>query len=363
MGMLKVIEWSGSFNKDMIYRYDLKRDYITNGSKLTVREGQAVIFCDKGKMADVFLPGYYTLDTNNIPLLTKLMSWKYGFESPFKSDVFYINTTQFTGQKWGTMSPIIIRDADYGAIQVRGYGTYSFKVSDPYIFMTQVTGVVSSYKSTDITDYLKSKVIMGISDAIGESKIPILDMAANLMELGGLVKNKLADSFGELGLQLVQFNFENFSLPKELDDAFKQAAALGMLGKSMHVYTAKAQADALLNASKNPGMAGATMGAGMGLGLGVGMGNMMSGAFNQPTQQAASGVKCSNCNANMAAGAKFCPNCGQPNGTHCPKCKAIVKDGAKFCPECGSSLAPSCKKCGASLVAGAKFCPDCGQKQ
>ena len=122
MGMLKLIEWKDESSNTIVYRYDLKRDYITRGSKLTVRESQACVFCDKGRMADVFLPGYYTLDTDNVPLLTKLMSWKFGFESPFKSDVFFVNTKQFTNQRWGTKNPIIIRDKDYGAVRVTGLG-------------------------------------------------------------------------------------------------------------------------------------------------------------------------------------------------------------------------------------------------
>lgn len=367
MGILKIIEWAGDFSNKLIYKFDLKRDYISNGSKLTVREGQSVIFCDKGKMADVFLPGYYTLSTENVPMLTKLMSWKYGFESPFKSDVYFVSTKQYTGEKWGTSNPIIVRDADYGAVRVRGYGTYSYKVEDPYIFMTQVTGIVNSYDTREITNYLKSMVVMGISDAMGECKIPILDMAGNLMELGKIVENKLEQSFSDLGLRLVKFNFENLSMPPELEKALDESTSLGMLSKNMNTYMAKAQADAMREAAKNPGMAGATMGAGMGLGMGVGMGNMFSNGFssrgdNKSTAHQ-SGTICGNCGAKMASGAKFCPECGKASGMQCFKCKAVVKDGAKFCPECGTSLATICKKCGVSLKADAKFCLECGEKQ
>ncbi len=363
MGMLKNIEWKDDSKNTIVYKVDLKRDYITKGSVLTVRESQVAVFCDKGKMADVFLPGMYKLSTDNVPLLTTLMSWKYGFESPFKSDVYYVNTKQFTNQKWGTTNPIIVRDADYGAVRVRGFGTYSFKVDDAYVFLTELSGTNSSFKTQDITDYLRSMVITRISDIIGEAKVPVLDMAGNLIEFGQLVENQLQSSFKEIGLELVKFNFENFSMPEELEKALDESASLGILGKNMDVYTMKAQADALKEAAKNPGMAGSTMGAGIGMGMGMGMGNMFGSMTNQMNNKPAEDrVKCSGCGASIKASAKFCPECGKPNGEKCPKCGASVKSGAKFCAECGESLAKKCPKCGSDIKSGAKFCPECGEK-
>ena len=168
MGMLKIIEWKDNSSNTIVHKIDMRKDYITKGSKLIVRESQVAIFADKGRMADVFLPGTYNLDTDNIPLLTKLMSWKYGFESPFKSDVFFVNTKQFTGLRWGTVNPIMIRDADFGPVRVRGYGTYAFKVDDAYVFMKELSGSGKSYETEDITEYLRSMVVMGISDAVAE---------------------------------------------------------------------------------------------------------------------------------------------------------------------------------------------------
>ena len=135
MGILKLIDWTDDTKNTIVHKIDLEKsnDTINKGSKLTVREGQAAVFCHKGKMADVFLPGFYTLSTDNVPVLTKLMSWKYGFERPFKSDIYFVNTRQFTDQKWGTMNPIIVRDADYGAVRIRAFGTYAFRVTDPYV--------------------------------------------------------------------------------------------------------------------------------------------------------------------------------------------------------------------------------------
>ncbi len=367
MGMLKLIEWKSDSRDTIVYRVDLEKDYITKGSKLTVREGQACVFCDKGRMADVFLPGMYTLGTDNVPLLTKLMSWKYGFESPFKSDVYFVNTRQFTGEKWGTKNPIIIRDADYGAVRVRAFGTYAFKVDDPYVFLTEISGAVSSFRSSEITEYLRSMAVTRISDIIGESKVPVLDMAGNLVEFGEQVQKGLDEAFKKIGLTVTQFNFENFSLPEALEKALDESTSLGILGKNMNVYTQKAQADALVNASKNPGTAGGMMGAGIGMGMGVGMGNMfmnMASGMSGGAQGAKAGsATCPSCGAAMAPGAKFCPECGAPAGRVCPKCGAVVKaSGARFCPECGASLEAACPKCGAKVKAGAKFCPECGEK-
>jgi len=341
MGMLKIIECKNMLRDTIIAHINMEGDYITKGSTLIVREGQAAVFCDKGRMADVFLPGQYKLDTSNVPLLTKLMSWKYGFESPFKSDIYYVNTMQFTNQKWGTMNPIIIRDADYGAVRVRAYGTYSFKVEDPYVFLTELSGAHSSFRAGEITDWLRSSVVTRISDIVGECKIPVLDMAGNLVELGEMVAKQLKETFGKMGLALVLLNFENFSMPEALEKALDESTSLGILGKNMNVYMQKAQADALRDAAKNPGMAGTTMGAGIGMGLGMNMGNMfgkMAGFDAQPAPAAAATIACPGCGKQINATNKFCPECGAPIKTQCPKCGSKFKAGTKFCPECGEKV-------------------------
>lgn len=200
--------------------------------------------------------------------------------------------------------------------------------------------------------------------------MPILDMTANLMELSNEVQEKLQQDFKNIGLQLTKFNFQNFSLPEELEKAFDKSASLGMLKNNMDTYMLKAQADALGDAAKNTGAAGGAMGAGMGMGMGIGMGNMFGGMMNgnnqmnksQADNQGGDKIQCSKCGASMKASAKFCPDCGNPNGTTCPKCKAVVKSSAKFCPDCGASMAATCPKCNSSVKAGAKFCPECGEK-
>ena len=365
MALLKVIEWSDNSHNTLVYKIDTKKNVIARGSALTVREGQAAVFCDKGRMADVFLPGYYKLDTDSLPVLTALLSWKYGFETPFKSEVYFVSTNRFTNQRWGTANPIMLRDPDFGAVRVRGYGTYSFRVKDPYVFMTELSGSHSTYRTEDISDHIRSMLVMAISDALGESGISVVDMAANLMELSDAVKASLEKRFSELGLELSDFNFENVSLPAELEKAMDENARLGMFRRNMDVYTRMAQADALKDAAKNPGTAGSAMGAGLGLGMGMQMMNAvkeMSAANGGGTASL-----CPKCGAEVPAGAKFCARCGAKTdggaaGGVCKKCGTRLLAGAKFCSECGTPVETLCPKCGAKLLENAKFCPECGEK-
>ena len=365
MALLKVIEWSDNSHNTLVYKIDTKKNVIARGSALTVREGQAAVFCDKGRMADVFLPGYYKLDTDSLPVLTALLSWKYGFETPFKSEVYFVSTNRFTKQRWGTANPIMLRDPDFGAVRVRGYGTYSFRVKDAYVFMTELSGSHSTYRTEDISDHIRSMLVMAISDALGESGISVVDMAANLMELSDAVKASLEKRFSELGLELSDFNFENVSLPAELEKAMDENARLGMFRRNMDVYTRMAQADALKDAAKNPGTAGSAMGAGLGLGMGMQMMNAvkeMSAANGGGTASL-----CPKCGAEVPAGAKFCARCGAKTdggaaGGVCKKCGTRLLAGAKFCSECGTPVETLCPKCGAKLLENAKFCPECGEK-
>ena len=347
MGILKNIEWTDTNSNLIIWKYPINKDHVNKGSALTVRESQVAIFVDKGRLADVFLPGFYKLDTENMPILTKLMSWKYGFETPFKSDIYFVNTKQFTNQKWGTVNPILVRDKDYGAVRIRGFGNYSFKVDDAYVFMQNLSGTNTKFETTQITDYLRSMVVSGISDAIGESKIAVLDMAANLQELSKIVQTKVADDFKKIGLELTNFVFESFSLPEELEKALDKNTTLGMYRNNMDVYTQMETLEAMKEAAKNPGTAGGTMGAGMGLGMGMGLGNIFANNMQQMQNM-------NNQNQNQAG--------KQTQTKTCPNCNAVLHGNPKFCPECGQKLKLVCSDCGTEVKANAKFCPECGRK-
>ncbi len=345
MAILKNIEWIDNNSNQILWKYPVTKDHINKGSALTVRESQVCIFVDKGRLADVFLPGYYKLDTNNMPILTTLMSWKYGFETPFKSDIYFVNTKQFTNQKWGTVNPILIRDKEYGAIRVRGFGNYSFKVDDAYVFMQNLSGTNTTFETGEISDYLRSMVVSAITDAIGESNIPVLDMAANLKELSKIVEEKVVEDFKEIGLKLTKFVIENFTLPDELTQALDKNTTLGMFRNNMDVYTQMETLAAMKEAAKNPGSAGSTMGAGMGIGIGMGMGNMFAQNM-QNMQQMTQNSAINNAPAQQV----------------CPICNAVLHGKPKFCPDCGQNLNPTCPTCGTEVKATAKFCPECGSK-
>lgn len=359
MGLLKNIEWTSSSKNELVYKVDMKNDYISKGSVLTVRDSQVAIFATNGKMADVFLPGRYKLDTDSLPIITTLMSWKYGFENVFRSDVYFVNTKQFTGMKWGTSNPIIVRDKEFGVVRVRGYGSYAFRVKDAFVFMQELSGT-GSYSTDDITEHIKSLLVRGITDAIGESGLSIVDIAANIIELSEKVKDGVQGEFEKMGMELTQFLVENFSLPKNLEEALDKSTSAGMMRGNMDAYMQLAQADALREAAKNPGMAGTAIGAGLGLGIG----QMFAGAYSSSARDASATIACPKCGAAVKAGAKFCPECGEKlGGVTCPKCGAAVKAGAKFCPECGEKLGgATCSKCGTAVKVGAKFCPECGEK-
>lgn len=333
MAILKNIEWIDTSTNTIIKKYEFNKNQVNKGSALTVREGQVCIFVNKGQLADVFLPGFYKLDTDNMPVLTKLMSWKYGFQTPFKCDIYFVNTKLFTDQKWGTANPILIRDKDYGAIRVRGFGSYAFSVEDAFVFMKSITGTSTHYTTDYITKHLKDLIISAISDTIAESNLGILDITANLSELSDKIELHLVEDFKSVGLKLNKFNFVSITLPEELEKALDKNASLTMMRKNMDVYTQMETLDAMKTAAGNSGTLGGVMGAGMGMSMGVGMGQML------------------NQNINNAQ-----------NSFVCPKCNATIQAGSKFCPECGENLNPTCSKCGKQVPINTKFCPECGTK-
>lgn len=334
MPLLRVVEWVENSSDEIVHKIDMRNNVINRGSKLTVREGQVAIFCDKGRMADVFTPGMYKLTTDSLPIITRLLSWAYGFETPYKSDVYFVSTKQFVNCKWGTASPVIVRDRDYGTVRVRAYGTYSFRVKDAYKFMQELSATNSTFAASDISDYLRSMLVMGVSEAVGASDVSVPDMAANLSGLGAVVEKSLKQRFLNLGLELCAFNFESFSLPEELEKALDENAKLGILRQNADVYAKIGQIEAMKEAAKNTGGAGGAFGVGIGAGFGMQAGkNIIDGA-----QASAGGKTCAKCGAAVGDTAKFCPECGAAVNTVCPKCGKPLSPAAKFCPECGEKL-------------------------
>ena len=337
--LLKSLEWVDDSTETIVYKYPIDGRQIQYGSKLTVRASQVAVFLNKGKIADVFGPGMYTLQTSNLPILTQLLSWGYGFKSPFYADVYFVNTKQFTSQRWGTSNPITMRDKDFGTIRLRGYGSYAFKVEDAALFLKELSGTNSTFSTEEISSYLKSIIVSSISDTIAESKISALDIASNLLEFSKVATETLTESFANLGLKLTKLVIENISFPEEVEKAIDTRSSMGVLSDKMDTFVKYQSANAIRDAAKNEGVAGL----GTQLGTGVALGEMMKNSLTQQT----SGSE------NKNESGKFCPNCGANNPA-----------GAKFCVECGTKLSQrgKCPKCGAEVSAKAKFCPECGEK-
>lgn len=353
--LLKVIQWQDDSKNTIVYKFPMDGRQIMNGSKLTVRESQIAIFVNKGKLADIFEPGMYKLETSNLPILTQILSWPYGFKSPFYADVYFINTKQFTNLKWGTSNPIVMRDKEFGTIRIRGYGTYAFKVENPKVFLEELFGTNSTFLTSDIEQYLKSMLVSCISDAIAESKISALDMACNLMEFSEVVKENIAHKFASLGLNITNFVIENISFPEQVEKAIDTRSSMGVLGDTMDTYMKYTAANAMSDAAKN-NTPGNLSGAGVGLGTGLAMADMMKQAYSSSSKKAEKKeseekteavekkprkVKyCIECGAEMSSRAKYCSECGakQVVPTVCPKCGAEVAANAKFCDECGQKL-------------------------
>lgn len=364
---IEVIEWTDVTTNTMVYRFPVQNQEIKMGAQLTVRASQAAIFINEGQIADVFGPGRFELSTQNMPLLTKLKSWKYGFDSPFKAEVYFVNTKQFTNQKWGTANPIMMRDSEFGMIRLRAYGNYSFRVTDPTQFLREIFGTNHLFDTEKIVGQLKRIIISGLSDLFGESKIPVLDFAMYYDELSEQSKQKLQPHFEKLGLSLTSLYIENISLPKEVEAILDKKTSLGIIG-DLDQYTKYQISEALRDAAKNEGT-GMT-GAGIGLGAGVALGNTISEAFreiNRPATNQQPTVQCPHCHQQIEKNHRFCSFCGKPVTTaknKCIKCHAEIEADAKFCPKCGTpqNLERSCKNCGQKISLEMKFCPECGME-
>jgi membrane protease subunit (stomatin/prohibitin family) len=363
---IEVIEWLDDSQSTLVYRFPVAGQEIKNGAQLIVRESQAAVFVFEGQVADVFTPGKYEIDGGNTPILTKLGAWKYGFNSPFKSEVYFVNTKQFTDLKWGTSNPVMLRDDDFGIVRLRAFGAYSLRVADPAGFIREIAGTNAHFQTEDIDGQLKRSIVTEFSDALGELKIPALDLAAQYKELGEAIRAKINEDFKGWGLEVTKFYVENVSLPPEVEAAMDKRASMGALGDAQKYMQFQA-ADALRDAAQNEG-GGAGLGAGLGAGFAVG--GQMANAFGQQGGTAGSAgaatVPCPSCGKQNASGVKFCSDCGgkmEASKVPCVKCGAELREGAKFCSECGSSQEKAkCSNCQFELAAGAKFCPECGTK-
>jgi len=269
---IDVIHWVDDTRDTMVWRFERHGHEIKYGAKLTVRESQAAVFVHEGQLADVFTPGLYMLETNNMPILTTLQHWDHGFRSPFKSEIYFVSTNRFTDLKWGTKNPIILRDPEFGPTRLRAFGTYTVRVTDPGKFLTEIVGTDGEFTMDEISYQIRNIIVQEFSRVIASSGIPVLDMAANTADLGKLVAQAISGTIAEYGLTIPELYVENISLPPAVEDALDRRTSMGVVG-DLGKYTQFAAAEAL---SHPGGDAGGAMSAGMGAGLGMAMGAQMA---------------------------------------------------------------------------------------
>ncbi|KTT26188.1 SPFH domain-containing protein [Pseudacidovorax intermedius] len=282
---IDVIQWTEDGDGTLAWRFPMAGLEIQNGASLTVRESQMAVFVNEGTVADVFGPGMYRLTTQTLPVLTYLRNWDKLFESPFKSDVYFFSTRQQVDQKWGTPQPITIRDKDFGAVRLRAFGNYSYRVADPKLFHTEISGTRERYTVGDLDGQLRGLVLQSISDAIAGSGVPFLDLAANQIRFAQALAAQLAPEFTRLGLKLEALTLQNLSLPEELQKVLDQKIGMGMVGNDMGKFMQYQTGQAIPVFAENSGQGSGVAGDAMGLGAGVALGQVMANTLGQGLQQ------------------------------------------------------------------------------
>lgn len=334
---IDVIQWTESGPGVLMYRFPMQDMEIQSGAKLTVRESQLALFVNEGRAADAFEPGLHTLVTSNLPLLTNLLNWDKAFESPFKSDVYFFSTRVQTGQRWGTQQPVTIRDREFGAVRLRAFGMYGFRVSNPAVFQQKIGATDAEYTVSQIEPVLRNAIIAGFTSAFANADVPFLDMAANQGQLATQIASAVVPAFEELGLKLESFTVENLSLPDELQKRLDERISMNIIG-DLRGYTQFQAAQSIPIAAANQGgMAGLAAGLGAGVGLGGVIGDALRGAtggaqgaggapagqppaaqpptrLGVPAAPSAETKFCINCGTNLPAIAKFCSACGTAQG-------------------------------------------------
>jgi membrane protease subunit (stomatin/prohibitin family) len=284
---IDIIEWVDPTNNTMVYRFPRYQNEIKNGAKLIVRESQVAILISEGRLADIYdMAGTYELTTQNMPILTTLQGWKFGFNSPFKAEVYFISTKNFTNLKWGTKNPVMLRDPEFGPVRLRAFGSYTLKIQqDPTKFLLEVVGTDGEFSTEEISEQLRNIVVSRFVDILGESKIPILDLVANYDELSRFVTERIIDDFDAYGLKVTKLLVENISLPPEVEAALDKRSSMGIIG-NLNAYTQFQAANALEKSAQNSGGASDALNAG----IGFAMANQFTQKINQPEQNVNSGA-------------------------------------------------------------------------
>jgi len=278
--LIDIIEWLDDSNNAMVYRFDRYQNEIKNNAKLTVRVGQVAVFINEGQIADVFVPGMYELTTANLPILATLKGWKYGFNSPFKAEVYFISTRNITAQKWGTKNAITLGDQRFGMLEIRAFGTYVIRVKNAPVFLKEIVGTDKHFTSEEIADQLKSMIVTRFTDAVGEANLPIENYASNVNEISEYVRKVIEPEFEQYGIEVTKFLIENVSMPDEIKKEIFELSRLNVidLNRLAQIKASKAMEKAAENQS-------GTAGAGMGMGMGFAMANQMGQSFTAGQQK------------------------------------------------------------------------------
>lgn len=369
---IDVIQWNEPDEGVLAYRFPMEDQEIQTGAQLTVRESQMALFVNEGKIADIFGPGLYTLNTQNLPLLTDLKNWDKEFKSPFKSDVYFFATRLQIDQRWGTGAPIIIRDKEFGAVSMRAYGVYSYHVTDCRTFFTRVSGTLGTYRVSDMEGQLRAMIIACITEVVANSAIPFLDMTANLTSLTDKLGTQIKPAFTAMGLELSQFVVQSISLPDDLQQLLDQRTGMRMVGDLGH-YTQFAAAESLPIAAANTSGA-ADMG--IGLGAGAAMGQVMMGSLKSaadavhafggaPVAAAVAAPEPPPPGTAIEAIPAFAAPSASAPASHAaaPSAPAPALRISEQAPESEQPERRFCIFCGKQIPSVARFCPKCGERQ
>ncbi len=364
--MMEVIDWPNPLPDDMIHRFPEEGTAdIKLGAQLVVRETQSAVFYRDGKACDSFSPGRHTLATFNLPIITKLFSAPWGFENVFQAEVYFINHKIFTNLKWGTREPVAFRDSELGLIRLRGFGVYSFKITNPLLFINRLVGRESTYTTDQVADYLRNIIVFRMNDMFGEKLDSILNLPKHYKTIAAELKSRLEGEFGKYGISLFDFYISSITPPEEVQkmiDARSGMEAVKDLDKFLKFKLAKSM--------DTPG--GTTAG-GAGAGIGMGIGMMMPGYMSKafaPEQknlekESIPTIKCPECLSYTPENSRFCYKCGHQMeaANMCHNCSKVLPVHAKFCMNCGSNLKAKtkCGKCNNEVPSGTKFCPNCGE--
>ncbi|AHI00346.1 SPFH domain-containing protein [Kutzneria albida] len=276
---IDIVEWLDDSRDTIVWRFPRYENEIKMGAKLTVRESQAAVFVNEGQVADAFPPGMYTLQTQNMPIMSTLKGWKYGFNSPFKAEVYFVNTRQFTDLKWGTQNPVIVRDPEFGMVRLRAFGAFAIRVIDPPALLRELAGTDPQFRTEEVSEYLRQIIVGRLGTALASSGVPMLDLATQQGMIGDKLAAALSQELAPVGIQIPKFVIENISLPPEVEAAIDKRSQMGIVG-NLDQYTQFQAANAIQDAANNPGGAGE----GLGVGLGMALGQRVAAGFPQPGQ-------------------------------------------------------------------------------